>query len=188
VTYIIDPIDGTKEWLARGFYCSTSVGIEENNQLVGGVVYDFMRDITYAGYKGELWILHAGKRHEMRDRPPMPRLRLAVNKFPELVVRLPQDRFTVLEKGGSIALGLAEVAAGTLDGIISADIGKGNVWDVAGGAYLLEAKGMLLWDIHGQPFDYKKADKGIVALRPEIADEVLQHKAFRLPALEPVLR
>lgn len=178
VTYIIDPIDGTKEWVSRGFRCSTSIGISEGGKLTGGVVYDFMRDITYAGQHGQLTILHGGKATPWTAPPRLGKIRIAVDRHDALEERLPRDRFSVCDAKGSIALAMAQVAAGIYDGMVSADIGKGNLWDVAAGTYLCRAANVRLTDAYGRPFDEHRAKDGMVALRAEHADAVLAYEPF----------
>lgn len=178
VTYIIDPIDGTKEWVSRGFRCSTSIGIAENGELTGGVVYDFMRDITYAGHRGQLLILHDGKVTPWSAPPSLGKIRIAVDRHDALEKRLPRDRFSVCDAKGSIALAMAHVAAGIYDGMVSVDIGKGNLWDVAAGTYLCRAAHVRLSDAYGRPFDEHRARDGIVALRTEHSAAVLAYRPF----------
>ncbi len=177
-TYIIDPIDGTKEWVSRGFRCSTSIGVMQNNEIIGGVVHDFMRDLTYAGYKGTLVMFHEGREIPWKLSPRLGKIRIAVDRHDALEERLPRDRFSVCDAKGSIALAMAQVAAGIYDGMVSVDIGKGNIWDVAGGTYLCRAAGVQLTNAYGERFDEYRAKDGIVAIRPEHANAVLAYKPF----------
>ncbi len=177
-TYFHDPIDGTKEWLLRGFQCSTSIGIEENGELVGGVVYDFMRDITYAGYRGETFLEYDGKRLPLHRRQPLPKRRIEIGKNSSLKDRLPKDRYSTSEKGGSIALTLAELASGNYDGVINTEINRGNSWDVAAGAYLCRAVGIEMWDAYGNPFDHRKAQNGFIGLHDEVKEDLLRYDLF----------
>jgi len=48
-TYYIDPIDGTRSLILKDFNSSVSISVEEKGEIVGGIVHDFMRDITYVG-------------------------------------------------------------------------------------------------------------------------------------------
>lgn len=178
LTLHIDPIDGTKDWVRHGFYCATSIGVEDREgNLVGGIVHDFMRDIMYVGFEGRTYILHDGKKHPL-GHEGLPKLRISVDYNPALRERLERGQVSVIEQHGSIALGMAEVAAGNLDGMISASIGKGNTWDVAGGLYLLQCKGIRTWDSYGQPFGMRNASNGLVALSPR-AEGILDYGVFR---------
>jgi myo-inositol-1(or 4)-monophosphatase len=187
-TYIHDPIDGTKEWLLRGFQCSTSIGIEENGELVGGVVHDFMRGITYAGYRSETFLDYNGARIPLHRPQPLSKRRIEITKNSSLKDRLPSDRYSTSEKGGSIALSLAELAAGNYDGVISPEIGKGNIWDVAAGAYLCKAVGIEMWDAYGNPFDHHNAKHGFVGVRPEISDDIRKYCIFMPQSTDASLR
>jgi hypothetical protein len=62
--------------------------------------------------------------------------------------------------------------------MVSVDIGKGNLWDVAAGTYLCRTAGVQLMNAYGERFDENKAKDGIVALQPRYAQEILAYKPF----------
>jgi len=60
--------------------------------------------------------------------------------------------YRVAHPGGSIALSMAQLAAGNMDGlVIGNDGGKGSSWDVAAGYYLLKGNGFCTLDETGKP-------------------------------------
>jgi fructose-1,6-bisphosphatase/inositol monophosphatase family enzyme len=182
--YYIDPIDGTKSWILRDYLCAVSIGLEEQGVLTGGVVYDFMKDIMYVGIHGDRYLLRGGvrtdgpERHEFLQKHPLSKIRLSVEDAPELHVPLRDRGYHTHEKGGSVALSMAELAAGNYDGMLRKSIGRGNSWDVAAGAYLLDDERFVKLDWDGQPFDYKTRGNGMLLLRREIADKVLRDSSL----------
>ena len=73
---------------------------------------------------------------------------------------------------GSIALGLAELAGGVYDVMISNCIGKGNVWDVAGGMYLLNVAGCETYNYRGNPINHYEGSSGMIVGRPEHLEQL----------------
>lgn len=174
ITLHVDPVDGTKSLVRREFRSSVSVGIERiGSGLVGGFVYDFMKDILYAGIEGDLYLQWEGKKYPFRQENLFCKDALSIDKpFPLKGEFSGMENISVIEKGGSIALSMAELASGSFSGLISGEIGKGNSWDVAAGQYLLETAGLRICDYSGRPFDYKDGRHGIVAVQPRIAESV----------------
>jgi myo-inositol-1(or 4)-monophosphatase len=179
-TYYIDPIDGTKSFILRDFNSCVSIGLEEGGELTGGIVYDFMRDIMYVGFRGECRVLRmdAQKEYDFRESATsntgLSKPRISVDKAPHLVRLFEDAGYAVSEKGGSIALAMAQLAAGNIDGMVHNYIGHGNSWDVAAGTYLLKARNITMLDCYGREFDFKHANKGIIALRNTIRSGVLE--------------
>jgi myo-inositol-1(or 4)-monophosphatase len=171
--YIIDSIDGTKDWIARDLRCATSVGIEENGELVGGIINDFMRGIMYVGYKGKCAIRIDGKEYPFREASGLSKHRIAIKRANQLKAKLPQEEFSFSDKAGSIALSMAELAAGNYDGMVYNNREKGNIWDVAAGYYLLKTAGFAMFDSKGNPYDYTNPRDGMIAVKPSLADRVL---------------
>jgi len=182
LTYIIDPIDGTKSFVTRDFRCSVSIAAERDGEIFAGVVYDFMKDILYTGAKGrKMAIIANGKRYAPQHHP-LSKPRLAVDKDADLRARLDRAGCKTVETNGSIALTMAEVAAGNYDGMISPEIGKGNIWDVAAGYALLRCRGFDVRDACDRPFDVRDASRGLLVL-PETLRERLEaaHIRYALP-------
>jgi myo-inositol-1(or 4)-monophosphatase len=171
--YLIDSIDGTKQWVTRDFRCAMSLGIEEHGELVGGIVYDFMKDIMYVGYHGECSIRFDGKSYPFRTENGLTKKRVSIEKAPELRPLFPKDRYAIMEKDGSFALSMAEIAAGNYDVMVHNSPGQGHIWDVAAGYYLCKATGCEVREYTGQSFDYRNSQSGIIVLRPEVKEELL---------------
>jgi myo-inositol-1(or 4)-monophosphatase len=147
-TWIIDPIDGTKSMIFGEFNTSLSIGVEQDGELIAGCVYDFMRDIMYVGHEKKLQVYHNGI-CVRQSKMPGGKHRIAVdgdNVRDTVIVKALQklDDVRIIEKNGSIALAMAQVAAGVYDGMVYQTSKRWNAWDIAGGLYLLNCTGVAL--------------------------------------------
>jgi len=170
-TWIIDPIDGTKSMISGEFNTSLSIGIEQNGGLVAGCVYDFMRDIMYVGIKNKLKMYYGGKQVKRQVMPrPWPKIIVDGNDTRTLEAACTLQNLVnaqLLEKSGSIALAMAQVAAGVYDGMVFKTDKQWNVWDIAGGLYLLSCTGIALNQDY-QPVDYKTPQQAIIGLNSNL--------------------
>ena len=184
-TAIIDPLDGTKSYLRRDFDSTVSVGLEEDGVLIGGVVYDFMRDIMYVGFRGETYLMNAGSKHDFGSVIANSNLGILTNSDPKKVspenalkieaMRVNPD-FYISGRRGSIALGMAQTAFGIHDAMIHFKQGNGgNIWDVAAGAYLLQCEGFTMLDGRGDAYDYKNPGKGIVVYKENDLQTLMEY-------------
>ncbi|VEI13502.1 inositol monophosphatase family protein [Trueperella bialowiezensis] len=143
----IDPIDGTSNFVqGLAFFC-TSVGVEENGQLVAGAVYDpmannlFSADLTGAYLNGA----------ELRTPPALPTdAATVITGYPtarDLEIDGPQaidelhswiKAFSSVRRTGSGALSLCHVAAGWTDSAFGSSI---HSWDVAAAILILRQAG-----------------------------------------------
>ncbi len=138
VCWVIDPIDGTRNFV-RGiplFCCS--VGVLVAGVPRAGAIYDPIRDELFGGSIGGGAFLNG---RPLRTPPDhrRPHLVAVPSKFRDdagLLDSLPRD--AVLRTLGSTALHLAMVAAGQLELALSND---SKLWDIAAGACLVEAAG-----------------------------------------------
>jgi len=149
--WVIDPIDGTRNY-AHGFPLFTvSVALIEAGVPVVGVVYEPSSDAMYsAGLGGGAWC--GDRRLRVTDGPLEPDKFLALpsgreEPLPEAVHRW-IDRM-VCRATGSTALNLALVAAGAVDAAFSF---RCSVWDLAGGALLVTEAGGQVVSPAGRPW------------------------------------
>lgn len=176
VVWIIDPLDGTRNYV-HGFpqFC-VSIAVMEKNQLQHGVVYDPILDEIYMASRG------SGAR--LNDRRMRVSKRIALDACliatgfpfrkqdmikPYLVgLEAVLTRAGGIRRAGSAALDLAYVAAGRLDGFWEFGL---SPWDVAAGALLVIEAGGLVSDLDGSK---NYLDSGnIVAGNPKIMQSLL---------------
>jgi len=176
-TWIIDPLDGTTNFIHGFPQYAVSIALRHKDQLTQAVVYD--------PAKNELFTASRGHGAYLNDR------RIRVTKRAHLREALigtgfPFRDFTGLDeymamfrevttksagvrRAGSAALDLAYVAAGRLDGFWETGL---SPWDMAGGALLILEAGGLIADLHGDS-DYLDTGR-VVAGNPKIFAQLLQ--------------
>jgi myo-inositol-1(or 4)-monophosphatase len=156
-TWIVDPLDGTTNYVHDcPLYC-VSIGLQVAGELVVGVVYDPSRPEMFAAAKGHgAWL--NGRRLKTS---PVSQLDQAL-----LATGFPTDlrgqerilswwgyfslRAQSLRRTGTTALNLAYVAAGRFDAFYAYD---NHVWDVAGGTVLVREAGGVVTNVDGSPYD-----------------------------------
>lgn len=163
--WIVDPLDGTTNYVhGVPFFC-TSIGLERNGELVLGVVRDPVAEETYAAERGGDATLN-GERIEVSDTNEPARALLGTS-YPDDREEIPLgielfERFTNLARGmrrlGSGALDLCYVAAGRLDGCYEQGF---SAWDVAAGIVILEEAGGEATNYRGGELAFE--NKGLVA-------------------------
>jgi myo-inositol-1(or 4)-monophosphatase len=173
--WIVDPLDGTTNFLHSNPLFAVSIGLEREGQLVAGVIYNPASD--------ELFTAEKGKGAYMNDR----RLRVAARKSlgDALVttgiphrgregkarylreMELLMNEVAGMRRTGSAALDLAFVAAGRFDAYWEHNL---QPWDVAAGIVIAREAGAFVTDLTGSD---KMMDTGdVLAANPYI------HKAL----------
>ena len=129
--WIIDPIDGTTNFLHGIPHFAISLALQKNNQIISGVIYDPIKnEIFYA---------------EKDNGSYFNNQRIRVSKKKDLDDCLfgtnnngVQNTNLNSRVSGSAALDLAYVASGRLDGFFQNDL---NLWDIAAGKIIIEEAG-----------------------------------------------
>ncbi len=153
--WIIDPLDGTTNFL-HGFpqYC-VSIALQHKGQITQGVIYDPVRNDLFTATRGRGAFLND---HRMRvSRRQHLKDCLIGTGFPfrdgsDLeayigMMRAMMAASTGLRRPGSAALDLAYVAAGYYDGFWEVGL---NPWDVAAGSLMITEAGGLVGDLEGE--------------------------------------
>lgn len=153
--WIVDPLDGTTNFLHGIPLFSISIGLEREGQLVAGVVYNPVHDEMFTAEKGKGAYLNDKRRLRVaarktiadavvatgiphRGRPGHP----AFLKEMETVMR----EVTGIRRTGSAALDLCWTAAGRFDGYWERNL---KPWDLAAGLVILREAGGIATDIDG---------------------------------------
>jgi myo-inositol-1(or 4)-monophosphatase len=161
-TWIVDPIDGTTNYVHDvPLYC-VSIGLEVGGELVVGVVLEPTRNELFRAARGQgAWL---NQRRLSVSRTDRLEEALLATGFPADVRgqertldwwRYFSLRTRSLRRTGSTALNLAYLAAGRFDGYWAFD---NHVWDVAGGVVLVREAGGVLTNTDGSPYDAYTAD------------------------------
>ncbi|XP_077364828.1 inositol monophosphatase 1-like [Festucalex cinctus] len=159
-TWIIDPIDGTTNFVHRFPFVSVSIGFTVKKEIEFGVVYSCIEDKMYTARRGKgafcngvpikvsgqedlsrcLVLTELGfKEDPQRFDTMMANLR-RILAIPVHGIRSP----------GSAAVNMCLVASGSADAYYHQGI---HCWDMAGGAAVLTEAGGVIVDISGGPFD-----------------------------------
>ena len=153
--WIIDPIDGTSNFLHGIPHFAISIGLEQNNEIICGIIYDPIKDEMFVAEKGngsfvnnhrmrvsarpkleDCMIATGGPKHQSKNRE------LAFKEYKKFSSKV----FTPIRKMGSAALDMAYVAAGRYDGFWQREL---NYWDIAAGIILVKEAGGFITDFQG---------------------------------------
>lgn len=157
-TWVIDPLDGTTNYLhGVPIYC-VSIGLERNGEVVAGAIYDPNHDELFTAEKGSGAFAN-GKRLKVSEANTLISS-LLVTGFPYDIATHPGDavnhfvHFLMEAQGirrlGSAALDLAYVAAGRLDGFWEVNL---HPWDMAAGVLLVKEAGGNVTNFDGKTID-----------------------------------
>lgn len=160
--WIIDPLDGTGNYVHRFPYYGVSIALEYQTELVVGVVYDPNRDELFQAIKGEGTTLNGESvsvsNNETLDQSMlMASLPVASDPSNPAVMRFLNvlPRAQSVQRSGSAALNLSNVAAGRLDGFWSTSL---KPWDMAAGVLLVTEAGGKVSKVNGSEFEVDQPD------------------------------
>lgn len=148
--WIVDPLDGTTNFLHGMPHWAVSVALEHKGEIVASVVYDPVKDEMFYAEKGAgAWLndkqrVRVSARHKMIEAVFSTGVPFAGGKYlpatlKDLAALMPQC--AGVRRWGAASLDLAYVAAGRYDGYWERGL---NVWDIAGGVLLVREAGGLL--------------------------------------------
>ena len=156
-TWIVDPLDGTTNYVHDcPLYC-VSIGLQVAGELVVGVVYEPVRQEMFKAARGQgAWLGQERLRTSTINR--LDRALLATGFPPDVRGqeraldwwRHLSFRAQSLRRTGSTALNLAYIACGRFDGYWAFD---NHVWDIAGGIVLVREAGGVITKVDGSALD-----------------------------------
>ena len=176
--WIIDPIDGTANFLHGIPHFAISVGLEHDKEIICGIIYDPIKDEMFVAEKGNGSYLN-NQRIRVSARSKINECVVFTNgpkydsKYRDLIFdeykKFSNNVFIPIRKSGSAALDLAYVAAGRCDGFWQRDL---NYWDIAAGLILVKEAGGFVTDFEGEK-EYIK-NKTILAGNSRINEEMMR--------------
>ena len=178
IVWIIDPIDGTMNFVHQQRNFAISIGIVENGIGRIGLIYDVVHDELYHCVKGEGAYLNEKKIAPMQEAKleesifGLNAIWLTDNKKIDknITAKLVRDvRGT--RSYGSAALELIYVATGRMNAYISMRLAP---WDFAGGTIIIEELGGIVTDLHGSPIDYL-SKSSLIATTPQLHKVIMEH-------------
>ena len=129
--WIIDPIDGTTNFLHGVPHFAISIALRSENEIVSGVIYDPIKDEMFYAEK-ENGAFFNNQRIKVSKKKEINSCLFATGGKSKIEIDLP------IRKSGSAALDIAYVAAGRYDGYFQNDL---NLWDIAAGIIILKEAG-----------------------------------------------
>lgn len=176
--WIIDPLDGTTNFLHGFPQFAVSIALKHKNRLEQAVVYDPLRQEMFTASRGEGARLN-GQRLRVTKRNSLKGALLGtgipfradfkyLDEYLEMLKALLPGSAGI-RRPGSAALDLAYLAAGRLDGFWEFGL---NSWDMAAGVLLVEEAGGLVSDFNGG-FTHMETGN-IVAASPKLFKSMLQ--------------
>ncbi|KAG7523668.1 hypothetical protein JOB18_001672 [Solea senegalensis] len=179
-TWIIDPIDGTTNFVHRFPFVSVSIGFTVKKEIEFGIVYSCIEDKMYTARKGKgafcngVQIKVSGQEDISKS---LVLTEMGFKSDPEKFKTMLGNISTILSipvhgirSPGSAAVNMCLVACGAADAYYHMGI---HCWDMAGGAAVVTEAGGVIIDISGGPFDLMSR-RLIVASSRVIAERLVK--------------
>ena len=176
--WIVDPIDGTANFLHGIPHFAISIGLEHDKEIVSGIIYDPIKDEMFVAEKGNGAFLN-NKRMRVSARSKLKDCIICTggpkkdSKHRELTLdeykKISSKVFIPVRKLGSASLDMAYVAAGRYDGYWQRDL---SYWDIAAGIILIKESGGFVSDFNGEN-EYVK-NKTILVTNSKIDKEMIE--------------
>ena len=176
--WIIDPIDGTTNFLHGIPHFAISIGLEHNKEIICGIVYDPIKDEMFVAEKGngsylnnqrmrvssrsklkDCIIFTGGPKHDSKNKDASLK---EYNNFSSKIL-------VPIRKLGSAALDMAYVAAGRCDGFWQRNL---NYWDIAAGIIIVKEAGGFVTDFYGE--NQYIQNKTILVTNSKINQEMIE--------------
>lgn len=183
--WIIDPLDGTTNYLHGFPTYAVSIACRHRGRLEHAVIYDPMRQEIFTASRGDGARLE-NRRLRVSNRPGIEGALVAtgfpfranadyIDAYLAQLKAIMQSTAGV-RRPGAAALDLAYVAAGRVDGFWEFGL---NPWDTAAGALLIQEAGGRIGTLTGRPYDLSPH---IVAGTPRVYETLLELIAPHVPA------
>ena len=176
--WVIDPIDGTANFLHGIPHFGISIGLEKNNEIICCIILDPIKDEIFIAEKGngsylnnqrirvsartklkDCIIFTGGPKQESKNRE------LALKEYNNFSSKV----LIPIRKLGSASLDMAYVAAGRYDGYWQRDL---NYWDIAAGIILVKESGGFVTDYKGENGYIE--NKTILVTNSKISKEMIE--------------
>jgi myo-inositol-1(or 4)-monophosphatase len=175
--WVVDPLDGTSNYLQHFPVWSISIGLRRNEEMIAGLIHEPLRDLFFTAEKGA-GAYRNGKRMSVSDQPKIEGAFLATGfpfraqEYVTAYCSIFQDVLRVakgVRRAGSAALDLAYTAAGIFDGFFELHLAP---WDVAAGSLLVTEAGGAISDFSGGQRWFERGN--IVGAPPGVHKDLLR--------------
>ncbi len=137
-TWIIDPIDGTVNFLHGVPHFAISIALKSNNEIISGLIFDPIKNEIFFAEKNNGAFFN-NQRIRVSNKNNIQDCLFAVGG------KLEKELGFLNRKTGCAALDLAYVASGRYDGFFQKNL---NLWDIAAGIVLIKEAGGIINDIN----------------------------------------
>jgi len=142
--WIIDPIDGTINFLHGVPHFAISIALKSNNEIVSGLIYDPIKDEMFYAEKNNGAYFN-NKRIRVSKRKKMEDCLFATGEIDNENIKQKINSKLSIRISGSAALDMAYVASGRYDGYFQKNL---NLWDIAAGIIIVKEAGGQVNDLN----------------------------------------
>lgn len=176
-TWVIDPLDGTSNYLQHFPFWSVSIALRDRDEVIAGVIYEPLHNELFTAELGA-GAYRNGARMRVSDHQKLEGAFLATGfpfraqKYVTVYTAIFGEVISVVKgvrRAGSAALDLAYTAAGVFDGFFELHL---SPWDVAAGAILVREAGGVVTDFSGGDRFWQSGN--IVGASPEVHGKLLE--------------
>ncbi len=159
-TWIIDPIDGTINFLHGIPHFATSIALKCENEIISGLIFDPIKDEMFYAEKNNGAFLN-NKRIRVSKKINIDECLFATSG------KIKKQCDFSFRKSGSAALDMAYIACGRYDGYFQKNL---NLWDIAAGLIIVEEAGGVINEINLK----NHKDIQIIASSPNINNKLMK--------------
>jgi len=192
--WIVDPLDGTEEFLEGFPMFSISLALVENKVPVIGVVYNPVSKELYFGVKGEGAYMLKGEELNgvFPDEQELQNFLIKSKNYPSTLdgatvilsrkevnnvklIKALAEKFKNVKYAGGIAYKIVSVAGGFADAVVS--VYNKSEWDLAGAHIIAEETGLKVTDSYGKSLHYNEREvkrKGVIVANESLHGEILK--------------
>ena len=160
--WIIDPIDGTTNFLHGVPHFAISIALKSNNEIVSGLIYDPIKDEMFYAEKNNGAYFN-NQRIKVSKKKDIEGCLFGTGGKEKIEVDL------ITRKSGSAALDMAYVAAGRYDGYFQNNL---NLWDIAAGIIIVKEAGGIINEINLSENDNIKIRASSTAINEKMLEKL----------------
>ena len=160
--WIIDPIDGTTNFLHGVPHFAISIALKSDNEIVSGVIYDPIKDEMFYAEKNNGAFFN-NQRIKVSKKKNIQSCLFGTGGKEKIETDL------ITRKSGSAALDMAYVAAGRYDGYFQNNL---NLWDIAAGIIIVKEAGGVINEINLSENDNIKIRASSTAINEKMLEKL----------------
>ena len=179
-TWIIDPLDGTTNFVHGYHLVTVSIALAINGQLLLGVIYNPLLDMMCSAIQGRGATLNGQPIQVSAAKNVKEAVivnNMGVSREPGVNALCTARLYALLEESvrglrnsGSAAQNMMDVACGRLDAYF--EDGFGGPWDVAAGVVIVEEAGGVCRMVLGEPFSLRAGKGQVLCGNPQVVEDV----------------